>query len=1065
MGETPPYSRKEVNVENYHKHDHWSNVYTPDSTCTYEDYAKRAVELGHKTLSCVAHGFQGNYYKCAEVAEEYGLKFVFGTEAYWVKDRKEKDRSNGHIILLARNENGRRAINRILSEAAMTGYYYKPRVDVELLLSLPAKDVMVTTACLTFWKHYDDIEDIMLKLYNHFGENFYLEVQHHLSEKQIATNKHVLAMHEKHGIKMILGLDSHYITKEQQEDRSLYLEAKGIRYEDEEGWLLTYPSDSEVFKIMQAQGILNDKQIQEVMSASDEILNFDDISFDKEIKLPSVHQELSQVERDKLLGQIAYDEWLKYSTVVSDDAKQEYIDEIKKELKDIFVTGMSDYFLLDYAIVKKAKEIGGLITKTGRGSGVSYFTNTLLGFSNVDRINSKVHLYPERFMSATRILETKSLPDLDLNLANPEKFIEAQDIVMGEGHSYPLVAWRQFRVKSAWKMFAKANNVPFEVANAVTEQISKYEDAMKYAEDDEKDTIDIYDYISPEHIEIFEGSRKYRKMIDGKVGHPCGHLIYQGDIISEIGLMKCKSESTGKEVITTVIDGSVVEDYKFLKNDLLKVDVWNLIYKIFDRVGVEPLSIKELEDKTTGNQKVWDIYSKGFTLGINQCESVSTTGKVMRYKPTNVSELCAFVAGIRPSFKSMYDTFEKRERFSYGIPAFDKIIQTEEMPDSFLLYQEQIMAAMNYGGIPMSECYGIIKGISKKKAGTVNKAKEQFLKGFTEKIMEDEGRTYEEAMEISLRVWTIIEDAAGYGFNASHSLSYAYDSLYCAYLKALYPLEFYEVLMNEYSEKGKKDKVALLKQEMMRYGINIGDIKYGLDNRGFVIDKANNAINTSILSLKFMNKKTAQELWMMSKKQKFDNFVDVLIYLLERTSLDSRKITILIKIGYFEQFGKSKTLLGLYEYFENRYKKTHVDKTKIVRRQEVLDYFEKMDNIDFTINEKVTIEIETFGFIKTHFNLSQNIAVVSELNRKYSNPTMTLIRLCDGQPLRVKVKARVEAENPLAEVDIIRTNEIKMEGKWKMSPSKITEKNKGGWYQDEEDKEPILKSYTKLTFE
>jgi DNA polymerase III alpha subunit len=160
-------------MQNYHKHSCQSNVFITDSIATYDDYAKRCLELGHKVLSSVEHGWQGNYYVPYGVAKKYGLKFIFGTEAYWVKNRLKKDRSNHHIIILARTELGRQSINDILAEASITGYYFRPRVDLELLLSLPPQDVFITTACLAFWDE-EDIEEIVVKLHNHFSDNFML---------------------------------------------------------------------------------------------------------------------------------------------------------------------------------------------------------------------------------------------------------------------------------------------------------------------------------------------------------------------------------------------------------------------------------------------------------------------------------------------------------------------------------------------------------------------------------------------------------------------------------------------------------------------------------------------------------------------------------------------------------------------------------------------------------------------------------------------------------------------------------------------------------------------------
>ena len=272
-------------MQNYHRHSSYSNPATPDSAALNEDYAKRAVELGHQIISSVEHGWQGYYYETFELAQKYGLKFVFGAEAYWVKDRFEKDRENCHIILLARNESGRRQINSILSDANIDGYYYKPRVDLELLLSLNPDDVVVTSACIAFWK-YEDIEEIVKNLHSHFGNSFYLEVQYHHTPEQIKLNEKILKIARSNNISLIAGLDSHFIYPEQSQDREYVLEAKKIRYDDEDGWFMDYPSDEEVFERFQKQGVLSDEEIRQAMDNTDITLTFEDIVFTKEIKLP-----------------------------------------------------------------------------------------------------------------------------------------------------------------------------------------------------------------------------------------------------------------------------------------------------------------------------------------------------------------------------------------------------------------------------------------------------------------------------------------------------------------------------------------------------------------------------------------------------------------------------------------------------------------------------------------------------------------------------------------------------------------------------------------------------------
>ena len=572
-------------MQNYHRHTSYSNIFTPDSAAMNEHYAKRAVELGHKIICSMEHGWQGNYFECYELAKKYNLKFVFGVEGYWVKDRQKeyfnglnkkgeetyaKDRSNHHIVLLAKNENGRQAINEALSEANETGYYFRPRLDLELLLNLPPDDVFVTTACIAF-AGYEDIDDIILQLHDHFKSNFMLEIQNHDTDKQREWNKHLKEIGEKHGIELIVGLDSHYIYEDDDWKRDAILQAKGVIYEDEIGWFMSYPSDEVVMERFLKQGIFTREEVQRAMDNTDITLTFDDYDnvpiFSKDIKLPTLYPDLTIEEKNKLYRRLIGKKFVEYMKKIPKEDYDRYYEGVESEIKTYEDTGMVDYPLLDYEIVKDAVEHGGLITDTGRGSAVGFLTNTLCGFSKVDRFTSAIKLYPERFISTTRILETHSLPDIDLNVGTPEIFEEAQVRVLGQEHTYPMIAFGTLKKKSAFKLYAKAEGIDFSLANAISEQIGNYDEAMKKADDEERENIDLFDYVDREYEEYIEKSKEYWGIISDKKKAPSAYLLYQGNIRREIGLIKCKSESTKKEYITCVIDGAVAENYKFLKND------------------------------------------------------------------------------------------------------------------------------------------------------------------------------------------------------------------------------------------------------------------------------------------------------------------------------------------------------------------------------------------------------------------------------------------------------------------------------------------------------------------
>lgn len=465
-----------------------------------------------------------------------------------------------------------------------------------------------------------------------------------------------------------------------------------------------------------------------------------------------------------------------------------------------------------------------------------------------------------------------------------------------------MVAFGTYKTSAAWKLFAKAKDVPFDTSNNVSKQIAAYEKALVHADEDEKENISVYKYIDAKYVDIFEESKKYQSLIASWSIAPCSYLLYGNSIRRQIGLVKVKDN------ICCAIDGHVAEAYHFLKNDLLKVSVMDLVYRVFERIGEEPFDVNELLRRVENDKATWDIYKSGCTIGINQIEKEGTSARARIYKPSNVSELTAFIAAIRPGFASMYKKFESREPFDYDTKAIDTILQSEEMPYSFCIYQEQVMNMLNFAGIPMAECYSAIKNIAKKRVEKVLAYKETFINGFVNAII-NEGKTEDEAKDLADKFWTIVEDNSRYSFNSSHAYCMAIDSLYTAYLKSHYPLEFYEVMLTQQSEKGDKDRMLALKNEAEDYfKISFPPFRYGQDNREIKLNREKNEIVNSLAAIKGFSKSVCGLLYECSKEVGFTSFIDVLRWL-DKHSFKSAKIEPLIKIGYFDCFGNEKTLM------------------------------------------------------------------------------------------------------------------------------------------------------------
>lgn len=850
------------------------------------------------------------------MAARYHLKFVMSAEAYWVWDRTQPDRSNCHMWIGAKNETGREWINEILSQANETGFYGQPRLDPALIDLLPAGDVWITTACVAGWKYRESDEDRLIDFYRHLydkhRDNFMFEVQYHNTPSQKELNRYILDLQRDIPAPIIMGCDSHYIQADGGQDRTDFLTSKEMSYPDEAGWYLDYPDGAEAVRRFEEQGVLSSAQIQSAINQTNcflEVAPYECDIFNDDVKLFSLHPDWTQGQKDAAYERLVYAGWEKDRPLVDQDRIPEYEREIRREVDTVKACRMADYFIDNYYIMKRGKELGGHLTSTGRGSAVSFYTNKLLGFTEVDRIAAKVHMYPERFMTAERILETRSLPDIDFNVAEQDIFAKAQADVCGTDHAVQMIAYGTQKASAAWKMFAKSQGVDFQMANEVSAQIKKYEDRLKHATEEDRDEISIYDFIDQRFHDIYRKSKEYQGIIVSWSPAPCAFLLYQGSIRRKIGLVRIKDR------ICCLMDGHWAEENHFLKNDLLRVAVVDLISRGYARAGVPLPSVNELLAMCPPEDPCWDIYRRGCTIGINQVEQPGTSSRVGVYSPKNISELCAFVAAIRPGFKSMYKVFESRQDFSYGVTSFDNLLRTQEMPQSFCLYQEQQMAALNFAGFPMSECYAAIKNIAKKRVEKVLAYKERFIAGFSDALIREENISDSEAAEKSHMVWQILEDSAQYSFNASHSYCVSLDSLYGAWLKAHYPYAFYETYMRIISDKDQKEKIAAAKDEAIGYfGISFPPFLFGQDNRQITADESAGTINNALSSVKGFSRALASVLFDASALQT-EYLVDVLLFL--RSHGFKRAVTEpLGKISYFRAFGNDRVVLRVIDLLD-----------------------------------------------------------------------------------------------------------------------------------------------------
>jgi len=761
---------------------------------------------------------------------------------------------------------------------------------------------------------YEDSDEIWLKIAKHFGDNFFIEVQNHNTDKQKKLNAHLVEFAKENNLQLICGLDSHYVLEENRAKREWIQKYKKIEYNsDEDGWYMDYPDTSEVIRRFEHQGVLSEAEILEAIMNTNIFVNeCEEIEFDRHFKIPNIYPELDYEGRVKKLKQIVTEEYKK-----DPNKSKEKKEGIRWEVNQYVESGTVDYPLMSKAIVDLAVgKYSGVLTKTSRGSAASFFTNNLMHLTTVDRFNAEVPIYPERFLTKERIL-SGAMPDCDLNLQDPKPFVLATRELLGEHSCYPMLAVSKLQEKAAWKLYAGSQNVEPAVANSVSKSIDLYNDAVKHSDGSKE--IKIEDYIPAEFFEIYKESRSYQGVTIGATPHPCGNLVFDGDIRREIGLMSVKSESKKERTLVAAVEGKYLDEFGYVKEDFLIVDTVALTEKLFQSIGKPTPSFTELKEMVKGDKATWDIYAKGITCCVNQCEQEGTRKKAMKYKPQTIGELAAFIAGVRPGFASLINNFLNRRPYTTGEPKIDKLLEDSS---HYLLYQESIMKVLGFLGLEMGETYQTIKAISKKKLK--GQMKEDLMKKLKESWMKEFGN-----LDNFEKVWKVINDAAKYSFNSVHAYSMAGDSLYNAWFKAHHTAKFYEVAISHYQEKDKKDKIdALIREAMECYGFSYGDYRFGVDNRKVTVDEANMIINPNLSSIKGFGDKVAGELWEIAN-QNPKTFMDVAI-LIRDSSINKALMEKLIKLNYFEQFGGIKKLLAFEKMFDEFYLKKSIKKDKLV---------------------------------------------------------------------------------------------------------------------------------------
>lgn len=1011
---------------NYHKHDHISSIITPDSNAKMIDYIKRAIELGEPNVFTTNHGTGGDIFEAKTLCNANNLHCKFGLEGYIVPNPLEKDARNFHIMLLPRTNIARKKLNLANSRAHGEGFYYKPRLFLtDLLENFDDDELYITSACVAgLCRDEDSIKQLLLPLYEKFGKSLFLEVQAHNENVQKDLNQRILQLSEELGLNMIAANDSHYIYPHQYTERLELLKGKGINYADEDSFILDYPDYETLCKRFKQQGVLNNSQI---IDAIDQTLVFDeceDLELSDDIKMPTIYPGLNDGEKVGLLKDILnkkYKQMLKIDNVTA-ERKKIYKEEVLKEMQVIEDTQpvhSVDYFLLNDKIMDLAiNKYGGILTRSGRGSCGAFLINKVLGITQIDRLTTSLPLYSERFMSTARLLENRAMPDIDYNIVSQEPFVKASKELFGEHGCYPMLAYGTMKENEAFRNVCRSHELVYDEYNAVAMNMDQYRDDDFWGQ-----------YINEAGL--------YTGTIISKSPHPCAFVLSNKDIREEIGLVRVG------DVLCAMITSDEADQWKYLKNDYLVVTVWLLISEVCKAIGIEIPTVKQLTEML--DDKVWNLFADGITATLNQVDGEWATSLVKKFKPKSIEELAMFVACIRPSFDSFRDDFINRRPYTTGSKDLDKLLKSTH---NYVLFQENLMQYFEWLGVTPAESIGLIKKISKKKIKPTD------FENLTQRI-----RTQWIANTGSIdgfeETWADMQSMMSYGFNSPHGLAYALDCLYCAYLKAHYPLEYYATVLNIY-EKSKESTNKLVK-ELEYFDIKLSSIKFRYSQPEYTYNRETNTIYKGMSAIKYLNKKMSREINKLYDRQ-YDNFIALLVDL-KQTSVDTRQLDILIKLDFFSEFGEINTLLRQRDIFDMLYgrktlkiaevealglSKEHIEQlggkvtAKQVKDLDTLKLIEILCDYQTypktTVVDKINYEQECLGYLSIKMpNLKPHYAYVLSVEGQ-KNKFVKLYRLKTGEVEMFKVKEPAFNANPIAEQMIIKTIEAGEEKKWRKTP-------------------------------
>ncbi len=860
-----------------------------DGAASIQNLYKKAIADGMPAVAISDHGnmfgvfeFVAEAYKHKDENGKPKVKPIVGCEFYLTADRhrktfsKEEKDPRHHQILLAKNEQGYRNLVKLTSLGYIEGLYSKyPRIDKELILQYH-EGLIATTCCLgamvpqaILKKGEAEAEKEFKWWLDLFGEDYYVELQRHKLAEQDRVNEVLVKWAKKYNVKIIASNDSHYVDQTDFVAHDILLcintgeklATPALReFTDDDVHVkdkrFAFPNDQFYFKNTQEMAATF-HDLPEAIDNTNEIVDkVELLDLKRNILLPAfpipddfkIHRKEEIVGKDKLSPE-SLNQWEYLKHLTYQGARERYGDltddvreRIEFELFTIKTMGFAGYFLIVSDFIKAGRDIG-VFVGPGRGSAAGSVVAYCIGITNIDPV--KYNLLFERFLNPDR----KSMPDIDTDFDDEgrQKVIDYVVSKYGKNQVAQIITYGTMAAKMSIKDVARVMDLPLPDSNALAKlvperpgiELKRVLHAPLTAKEGEK-SLSEKEGLGPDDLEnvkrlreIYNGGDAAAKVLheaerlEGSVRntgiHAAGIIIAPKDLTELIPVATAKDS----DLWVTQIEGSIIEDAGVIKMDFLGLKtltiIKNALALIKQNHGVEI----EIDDIPLNDEKTFQLYQHGDTIGTFQFESSGMQKYLRDLKPDQFADLIAMNALYRPGplayIPNFIDRKHGREAISYDLPEMEEYLDETY---GITVYQEQVMLlAQKLAGFSKGDADVLRKAMGKKQKSVLDKMKTQFIEGATAK-----GHPADKLEKI----WTDWEAFAQYAFNKSHSTCYAYVAYQTAYLKAHYPSEYMAAVLNN---AGSIEKITFFMEECRRMGIRVlgPDINESL--KGFAVNK------------------------------------------------------------------------------------------------------------------------------------------------------------------------------------------------------------------------------------